>query len=90
MNFINVGFGNLVAADRIVSVVSPESAPIKRLCQDAKENGSAIDVCCGKKCRSVLICDSGHVVLSAMRVESVGTRLRKADDAADTEEEAEL
>ena len=75
MKFINCGFGNLVAAERIVSAASPDAAPIKRLIQDAKDSGRAVDLCCGKKCRSVLVLDSGHVVLSALTVDSVATRL---------------
>lgn len=87
MDFVNVGFGNLVAAGRIVGVASPESSPIKRLCQDAKENGSAVDVCCGRKCRSVLVMDSGHVVLSSLSVESIGARLEGKATAEDEKED---
>ena len=64
MKFINIGFGNMVAAERVVAVVNPDSAPIKRLIQDAKDTGRAIDVTCGKRTRAVLITDSEHVVLS--------------------------
>ena len=66
---INIGFGNAVNADRIVAVVSPEAAPVKRIVQVAKDNGTAVDATCGRKTRSVIICDSGHVVLSALRPE---------------------
>ena len=75
MKFINLGFGNLVAAERVVSVAAPDAAPIKRLIQDAKDSGRAVDLCCGKKCRTVLILDSGHVVLSALSIATVGGRL---------------
>lgn len=85
MDFLNVGFGNLVSAGRIVGIVSPDSAPVKRLAQDAKENGSAVDCCCGKKCRAVLIMDSGHIILSAWSVDSLGTRLTKQGDGGEEE-----
>lgn len=65
MKLVDVGFGNFLNADRILSLASFDSAPIKRLSQDAKEVGKAIDVTCGKKCRTVVVMDSGHVVLSA-------------------------
>ncbi len=71
MKLVNVGFGNVVNADRIVAVVSPEAAPVKRIVQLAKDNGTAIDATCGRKTRSVIVCDSGHVVLSSLRTESL-------------------
>lgn len=71
MKFVDVGYGNLVNASRIVTVASFDSAPIKRLSQDAKELGLAIDVTCGHKCRSVIITDSKHVVLSALEPEAI-------------------
>ena len=83
--FINVGFGNIVAAERVVAVVSPDSAPIKRLIQDAKDSGRAIDVTCGKRTRAVIITDSEHVVLSALKSETISNRL--GDDECDDEEE---
>ena len=89
MKFVNVGYGNMIAADRIVAVVSPDSAPVKRLIQDAKEHGRTVDVSCGRKTRSVILTDSEHVILSANRVESVAARLGVADEeinAADDEE----
>ena len=69
MRFINVGYGNMVAVDRIITLTSPESAPIKRMIQDAKESGRAIDVSCGRKTRAVIITDSDHVVLCAISAE---------------------
>ena len=71
MKFINAGFGNLVAADRVVSVASPEAAPIKRMVQDGKESGRVIDVSCGKKTKSVIFCDSDHIILSALTPEKL-------------------
>ncbi len=86
MKFINIGFGNMVAAERVVAVVSPDSAPIKRLIQDAKDSGRAIDVTCGKRTRAVIITDSEHVILSAFQSETISNRLSDRDDAGDDEE----
>ena len=72
---VNVGFGNMVNKDRIISVVSPETAPIKRLVQDAKDSGRAIDVTCGRRTRSVIITDSDHVILSAIQCETISNRI---------------
>lgn len=73
--FINVGYGNLVAADRIVTIASPDSAPIKRLVQDARDAGAVIDVSCGKKTRSVILTDSRHVILSSLESDTLGAIL---------------
>ena len=86
MKFINVGFGNMVASERVVAVVSPDSAPIKRLIQDAKDSGRAIDVTCGKPTRAVIITDSEHVVLSALKSETISNRLGDDDEGDDEEE----
>ena len=75
MKLINIGFGNLVSAERIVSIVSPESAPIKRMIQDVRERGSLIDASFGRSTKSVLIMDSGNVVLSALTPEVLAARL---------------
>ena len=80
MKFINVGFGNMVAAERVVAVVSPDSAPIKRLIQDSKDSGRAIDVTCGKRIRAVILTDSEHVILSAFQAETISNRLAGRDD----------
>ena len=77
MQLINVGFGNIVVASRIVVIVSPESAPIKRIIQDAKENKSVIDATYGRKTRAVLVMDSGHIILSAVQPETIASRLDK-------------
>ena len=77
MQLINVGFGNIVVASRIVAIVSPESAPIKRIVQEAKENKNIIDATSGRKTRSVIIMDSGHIILSAIQPETVASRLDK-------------
>lgn len=86
MKFISIGNGNLVAAHRIISVVSPDSAPIKRLVQDAKEDGRVIDVSCGRRTRAVLFTDSDHVILSALKTETVAARLNGQNDQDDEDE----
>ena len=85
MKFINVGYGNMIAADRIITLTSPDSAPIKRLIQDAKDAGRVIDVSCGRKTRAVIITDSDHVILSALQVEKVATRLEDNSESAPDE-----
>ena len=77
MQLINIGFGNIVSANRIISIVSPESAPIKRLVQEAKDSKMAIDATYGRRTRAVIIMDSGHVILSAVQPETVGARIDK-------------
>ena len=77
MQLVNIGFGNIVAADKIVAIVSPESAPIKRMVQEAKDNKSAIDATCGRRTRAVIITDSGHIILSSLQPETLATRLDK-------------
>lgn len=79
MRFVSVGAGSVVAAERVVSAAAPDSAPLKRLVQEAKEEGSAIDLTQGKKCRSVLILDNGMVVLSALEMETLTERLTKKE-----------
>ncbi len=88
MKFINVGFGNMICADRVVAIASPDSAPIKRLVQDAKEDGRVIDVSCGRRTRSVIITDSEHIILSAIQTETITNRLTSdvEVDAEDPEE----
>lgn len=87
MKFINIGFGNMVASDRIITIVSPDSAPVKRLIQDAKDTGRVIDVSCGRRTRSVIITDSEHVILTAIQAETIANRLES--NMADDEEEPE-
>ena len=89
MKFINIGFGNMVAAHRIVTIVSPESSPIKRLISEQKEAGRVIDVSCGRRTRSVIITDSDHVILSALAAETISGRLEGIFETADDEEEEE-
>ena len=86
MKFISIGYGNSVAAERIVALVSPDSAPVKRLMQDAKEMGRVIDVSCGRKTRSVLITDSEHVILSALTTEKIALRLEGGESSDEDDE----
>ncbi len=86
MKFINIGFGNMVASDRVVTIVSPDSAPIKRLIQDAKDAGRVIDVSCGRRTRAVIITDSEHVILSAIQSETIAGRLDSEINEEETEE----
>ncbi len=85
MKFINIGFGNMVSAGRIVAIASPDSEPIKRLVRDAKEEGRVIDVSCGRRTRAVIITDSEHVILSAIQTETITNRLSYDDDTSDDE-----
>ena len=86
--FINIGFGNMVSAGRIVAIASPDSAPVKRLVQDAREDGRVIDVSCGRRTRAVIITDSDHVILSAIQTETITNRL-SSDEAYESDEEDE-
>ena len=88
MKLISIGFGNMVSAGRIVAIAGPDSAPIKRLVQDAKEDDRVIDVSCGRRTRAVIITDSDHVILSAIQAETITNRLA-SDIADDSDDEAE-
>ncbi len=85
IRLINIGFGSVVSANRIVSIVSPESAPIKRLIQDARERSRLIDATFGRRTRAVIICDSDHVILSAILPETVANRLAVKESESDAE-----
>ena len=74
MQLINIGFGNIVSANRIVSIVSPDSAPIKRLVTDARDRGQLIDATYGRRTRAVIITDSSHIILSAIQPETIANR----------------
>jgi len=75
VNLINIGFGNIVAGNRVIAIVSPESAPIKRIIQEAREQGMLIDATYGRRTRAVIITDSDHIILSAIQPETVSHRL---------------
>ena len=87
MKLINIGFGNMVSANRLIAIVSPESAPIKRIIREAGERGSLIDATYGRRTRAVIIMDSDHVVLSALQPETVANRL---DDRSDLQEDEDI
>ena len=89
MKFINIGFGNMVSAGRIVAIAGPDSAPVKRLVQDAKEENRVIDVSCGRRTRAVIITDSDHVILSAIQAETITNRLASEDSSVDEEDPEE-
>ena len=83
IKLINIGFGNIVSANRIISIVSPESAPIKRIIQDARDRGLLIDATYGRRTRAVMIMDSDHVILSAVQPETVAHRFADRDEIID-------
>ena len=86
MKLINIGFGNMVSASRLVAIVSPESALIKRIMQDAKEQGTLIDATYGRRTRAVILTDSDHVILSALQPETVANRFNDREDEESAEE----
>ncbi|MEA4924355.1 MAG: DUF370 domain-containing protein [Syntrophomonadaceae bacterium] len=83
IKLVNIGFGNIVAANRIIAIVSPESAPIKRIIQEARETGVLIDATYGRRTRAVIVVDSGHVILSAVQPETVANRLSSKDTVSE-------
>ena len=86
IQLLNIGFGNMVSANRVMAIISPESAPIKRMVQDARDKGLLIDATYGLKTRAVLVMDSGQIVLSAIQPETVAHRLVQHDVDVDTVE----
>ena len=89
MQFINIGFGNMVNADRIIAIVSPESAPIKRIVQDCKEKGTLIDATHGRRTRAVIITDCDQVILTYLQAETVANRLDEDKDYEEDEDDEE-
>ncbi len=89
MKLINIGYGNMVSAGRVIAIVSPESAPIKRMVQDARDSGSLIDATYGRRTRAVIITDSGHIILSAIQTETVAGRILGGGDSPVTDKEDE-
>lgn len=83
MKLINIGFGNLVSSDKLVAVVAPVSAPVKRIVQEAKTDGMLIDATCGRKCKAVLITESNHIVLSAISSEAILNRSEESEEQRD-------
>lgn len=89
MKLINIGYGNLVSAGRVIAIVSPESAPIKRMVQDARDSGSLIDATYGRRTRAVIITDSGHIILSAIQTETIAGRIPGGAEGAPVQEREE-
>ena len=87
MKLINIGFGNMVSAGRLIAIVSPESAPIKRMVPEARDRGVLVDATYGRRTRAVLITDSDHIILSALQPETVASRLGGREEMAGEEEE---
>lgn len=87
MKLINIGFGNMVSVGRLIAIVSPESAPIKRMVQEARDRGVLVDATYGRRTRAVLITDSDHIILSALQPETVASRLGGREEMAGEEEE---
>jgi extracellular matrix regulatory protein A len=87
IKLINIGFGNIVSANRLIAIVSPESAPIKRIIQEARDKGTLVDATYGRRTRAVIIMDSDHIILSAVQPETVAHRLGIKDAIIEEEEE---
>ena len=83
MDLINIGFGNLVSSDKIIAVVAPDSAPVKRIVQDAKSSKMLIDATCGRKCKSVIITEHNHIILSAISSEAIQNRTDESGEQGD-------
>lgn len=83
MKLINIGFGNLVSLDKLIAVVAPDAAPVKRIVQEAKSKDLLIDATCGRKCKAVMVTDSNHVVLSALSCEAIQNRSNESGDDKD-------
>jgi len=89
VGLINIGFGNMVLSNRIVAIVSPESAPVKRMVQEARDAGMLIDATCGRRTRAVIIADSDHIILSALQTETVAARAGAKEEILREDEELE-
>ena len=89
LKLINIGFGNIVSANRVVAIVGPDAAPVKRIVQDARERGLLIDATCGRRTRAVLVTDSQHIILSAVQPETIAHRLESREVLTETEDEEE-
>lgn len=85
MKLVNIGFGNMVSANRMVAIVSPESAPIKRIVQDAKEKGNLIDATHGRRTRAVIITDSDHIILTYLQAETLSNRMMEDNDEGEVD-----
>ncbi len=89
LKLINIGFGNIVSASRVIAIVGPDAAPVKRIIQDARERGLLIDATCGRRTRAVLVTDSQHIILSAVQPETIAHRLESREILLEADEEEE-
>lgn len=89
LTLINIGFGNSVSASRVVAIVGPDAAPIKRMVQDSRERGLLIDATCGRRTRAVIITDSQHIILSAVQPETIAHRFEARELLSETDDEEE-
>ena len=89
MKLINIGFGNMVSGDRLIAIVSPESAPIKRIVQEARERGMLVDATYGRRTRAVIITDSDHIILSALQAETLGNRAENKENVYNDDKDSE-
>lgn len=87
LKLINIGFGNIVSAGRVIAIVAPDAAPVKRIVQDARERGLLIDATCGRRTRAVVVTDSQHIILSAVQPETIAHRLESREILPEDEEE---
>ena len=88
MKLIHIGFGNIVISDRVIAIISPESAPVKRIIREAEENGKLVNATYGRKTRAVIVTDSDHIILSALQPETISNRLAdEVDESAENEED---
>lgn len=85
MNLISIGFGNMISASRVVAIVSPDSAPVRRIIQESRESGMLIDASCGRRTRAVIIADSDHVILSAIQPETIANRMSMKETVEEDE-----
>ena len=89
MKLVNIGFGNMVSANRIISIISSESAPVKRIVQDARERGNLIDATHGRRTRAVIVTDSDHIILTYLQTETLANRIAEENSIDDEDEEDE-
>lgn len=89
MQLINIGYGNMISSSRIITIVNPDAAPIKRMIQDAREKGFLIDASCGRKTKAVIVTDSGHIVLSALQSETIFHRVNNKDNEEESKKNEE-
>ena len=87
VKLVNIGYGNFASASRLISIISPDSAPVKRIVQEARDKGALIDATYGRRTRAVIITDSDHVILSAVQPETVANRLNDEDDEAELDDD---